>query len=782
MATTEVRLYGDPLTRGAGALRGFLTRARSVGMRVAICATPIAGDQGGGGRAVQLTDGRREFVARTGLGGPVLDTVLAALGGEVAATAPIVVFGGADLRRQAELEFPHAAAVVTLADLASDVAVTEGSSREIAVAHAVGDNVAHWVAGNVAHWVAALQTRIAALARVADPDGLDDAELLAGGEVAPAAARGFLHLSEQSLASGTDLVLQAFTALHAEAVAAGHEPPGLLVVHRHGVPADLPRQAGVRHRHGLADDGDLAAATALLLPVRTADAVDWSFALRAMAARRLLVLSSFAATNRRLDGRGVYAPIGGRLVERHFEPDPASVLQRMREVVEAPVVAAAAARRGRAHVCAWHRRTRFAAAGGEPRGARPTLVLEAPLFETSSSAVLTSETARALLRRDRIDVWLRPTVPFEGSLSSFAARYPDLVHRLCRAPAGADLWLSAGWPVRLARPAAARWAIRLDWEYGALPAELGPAVTQEADTVVVHSAYVRRTLAGAGRRLADVVTVPHGVDPAVFHSEAPPLGTVVSWKGDRRALLFVGGLIWRKGFDLVVKTLVELDRKALCLVVKTVGGDTSYHGQHLAELIERVRRFPDVPEILVLDADLDGAAMAGLYTACDLLLHPYRGEGFCMPALEARACGLPVLVTDGGSSDDFCRGAAAMAIPSSRRAVALPGAHLGNPHVLDPDPAALRQRLGQMLEQIDGLRAVARVESQAVGRRYSWDRAARALERLTFAAAARAGGATGRSWMQLADTSGGTDEELVHAAAEEHPGRLAHAGHDPCPA
>ena len=29
--------------------------------------------------------------------------------------------------------------------------------------------------------------------------------------------------------------------------------------------------------------------------------------------------------------------------------------------------------------------------------------------------------------------------------------------------------------------------------------------------------------------------------------------------------------------------------------------------------------------------------MPGLYTACDVLVHPYRGEGFALPVLEAFA-------------------------------------------------------------------------------------------------------------------------------------------------
>ena len=35
---------------------------------------------------------------------------------------------------------------------------------------------------------------------------------------------------------------------------------------------------------------------------------------------------------------------------------------------------------------------------------------------------------------------------------------------------------------------------------------------------------------------------------------------------------------------------------------------------------------------------------------------PSRGEGFCIPALEAMALGVPVIHTEGTGMDDFCTG------------------------------------------------------------------------------------------------------------------------------
>ena len=46
---------------------------------------------------------------------------------------------------------------------------------------------------------------------------------------------------------------------------------------------------------------------------------------------------------------------------------------------------------------------------------------------------------------------------------------------------------------------------------------------------------------------------------------------------------------------------------------------------------------------------------------------PYRGEGFCLPALEAMACGVPVIVPEGGPTDDFVDESVGWRIPAERK-------------------------------------------------------------------------------------------------------------------
>src|SRR5207302_1409289 len=89
----------------------------------------------------------------------------------------------------------------------------------------------------------------------------------------------------------------------------------------------------------------------------------------------------------------------------------------------------------------------------------------------------------------------------------------------------------------------------------------------------------------------------------------------------------------------------------------------------------------DAAEIEYLHQNLREEELAGLYTACDCLVHPYRGEGFGLPIAEAMACGLPVIVTGYGAALDFCNDENAFLIPASIRC--FPERKLGDLETVD---------------------------------------------------------------------------------------------------
>ena len=124
--------------------------------------------------------------------------------------------------------------------------------------------------------------------------------------------------------------------------------------------------------------------------------------------------------------------------------------------------------------------------------------------------------------------------------------------------------------------------------------------------------------------------------------------------------------------------------------------------------------------------------LAGLYTACHCLVHPYRGEGFGLPIAEAMASGLAVIVTGYGAALDFCDPRNAYLIPA--RIVRFREKRIGEletvdfPWLAEPDREALVERLRGVVDRPDEARARGRAASAHVHEHLTWDRAADAVE------------------------------------------------------
>ncbi len=179
------------------------------------------------------------------------------------------------------------------------------------------------------------------------------------------------------------------------------------------------------------------------------------------------------------------------------------------------------------------------------------------------------------------------------------------------------------------------------------------AVIADADRVLAPTPAEAAQLVGLYRADPGCVRlVPPGVDHLLFVPGDRASARERLHLSGLRLALYVGRLQPHKGPDVALRTLAEAmarDRDdAGDLVLAIVGGASGPDkGAEVARLLElasalgvseRVMLFPPQPQRKLVD----------FYTAADVVLVPSRSESFGLVALEAQACGTPVVAADVG--------------------------------------------------------------------------------------------------------------------------------------
>ncbi len=361
---------------------------------------------------------------------------------------------------------------------------------------------------------------------------------------------------------------------------------------------------------------------------------------------------------------------------------------------------------------------------------RPVIVLEGEVFSELSLSRVNRELALALLRRG--DVELGVSAPVEGPYVALGT--PQIA--ALRARVGAtvsrppDLHVRHRWPPDFTRPAYGRYLHIQPWEYGELPVEWAQAVRANVDEVLCYTRYVQAMYERAGIDPSRLAVLPLGVDPEVFRPDGP--GATPPTRSSFR-FLFLGGTIWRKGADLMINAFLQAFSKDddVTLIVKDVGAQTSYRGQGLSEQIKALGARTDIAEIVYVDDTFDDATLTALYRGVDVVVHPYRGEGFGLPVLEAMACGTPAIVTAGGATDDFVDDETGIRVASERVAVQ-PGLPLVAPGWGLEIPV---ERLAAVMRAVagrrDALRAMGAVASARARAAWTWDHTAAVIAERT---------------------------------------------------
>jgi D-inositol-3-phosphate glycosyltransferase len=234
-------------------------------------------------------------------------------------------------------------------------------------------------------------------------------------------------------------------------------------------------------------------------------------------------------------------------------------------------------------------------------------------------------------------------------------------------------------------------------------------VVAEADRLISNTDEEARQLVGLYH--ADpqrTVTIPPGVDLGRFRpGRRVAARTVLGLPHEAVVLAFVGRIQPLKGPDVLLRAAAELIRRDPTLrerlVVLVAGGPS---GSGLAE----PKALHELAAALGINGNMrflppQGAGLVEVYRAADVVAVPSHNESFGLVALEAQACGTPVVAARVGGLP--------VAVADGRSGLLVPG------HRAEEWADALRAAIGRRDELGEGAVAHARA--------FSWDRTADAL-------------------------------------------------------
>ena len=168
-----------------------------------------------------------------------------------------------------------------------------------------------------------------------------------------------------------------------------------------------------------------------------------------------------------------------------------------------------------------------------------------------------------------------------------------------------------------------------------------------ANGYVSISPPITEAFGKAGVLLHRVREIPNAVDVRLFapcgEEERKVLRKALGIRDETFASVFVGGIIWRKGVDLLIEAFGQLCRTCDDAQLLMVGPRVAC-GEHEKQFLHRL---DDRIRLLGLTNKVKSVGLTSnvhLYMkACDVFVFPSRAEGCANVLVEAMASGLPVV-------------------------------------------------------------------------------------------------------------------------------------------
>jgi glycosyltransferase involved in cell wall biosynthesis len=233
-----------------------------------------------------------------------------------------------------------------------------------------------------------------------------------------------------------------------------------------------------------------------------------------------------------------------------------------------------------------------------------------------------------------------------------------------------------------------------------------------------------------------VHVVPHGVDPRLFRTDAARRSETRARLGLANAFVFmsVGAMTGNKGIDTLLRAFVRIAATSADARLVLKGADDLYASRDLLraqlDTLPAADRETVAARVVYLGERQPARDIADLLRAADCYVSPYLAEGFNMPVLEAAACGVPVICTAGGATEDFVDPAFAWRIRSQHAQVRTEGGRVG--FAMQPDAEHLVELMLRALDDPQRAHEMGAAGAAQVARDFTWDRVTDRLVKVLF--------------------------------------------------
>ncbi len=177
------------------------------------------------------------------------------------------------------------------------------------------------------------------------------------------------------------------------------------------------------------------------------------------------------------------------------------------------------------------------------------------------------------------------------------------------------------------------------------------------DEIWVPSIYSRCScrLSGVNKPIS---VVPHSLDMSLYKKYTD--GNKIAELVDTYNFMFVGEFIERKNIKALVRAFhSEFEPyEPVNLVIKTSKASLEDVQNYTAQIKNGLKIRKNYKSDIIISGKLDFSDYVSVMSQCHCFVMPSRGEGFCIPALEAMSTGLPLVYTSGTGLEDYAYGQA----------------------------------------------------------------------------------------------------------------------------